>query len=369
MALFRFGNHADFADYEIRNVLAEKVNGLPTPIAAENGRFVYNTANNRFYVLQNGVWGLTASNSDALAGATLAQVRDFAQTTGQRPSTAISDFDTATNNRSVSVFQAPTADFGMNTKKIINLLAGTSANDAVNKAQLDAVAAIANASAVGIAIKAPVRAASTTNLTLSGTQTVDGVALVAGDRVLAAGQTTGSANGIYVVASGAWTRATDADENTELAGGTLVVVTAGTANGDSLWGIISDGAITIGTTATTWARIIAGSSGTFSIAGAGLTATGSTVAVQPGNGIIADGSSTRVDPAVVVRKFSTTLGAGTNTAVVTHNLNTEDIQVQVRDVATKDLVFVGATVTGVNTLSIEFGAAVSANQYRVTVFA
>jgi len=58
--------------------------------------------------------------------------------------------------------------------------------------------------------------ATTANITLSGTQTIDGVAVVAGNRVLVKDQTTQSQNGIYVVASGAWTRATDADTWAEL---------------------------------------------------------------------------------------------------------------------------------------------------------
>ena len=60
------------------------------------------------------------------------------------------------------------------------------------------------------------KAASTANLTLSGTQTVDGIALVAGDRILAKDQTTTSANGIYVVAAGAWARALDQDSWAEV---------------------------------------------------------------------------------------------------------------------------------------------------------
>jgi hypothetical protein len=63
----------------------------------------------------------------------------------------------------------------------------------------------------------PVRAATTSNLAaLSGEITVDGVALVAGDRVLVKNQTTARNNGIYVVAAGAWTRATDSDDVAEL---------------------------------------------------------------------------------------------------------------------------------------------------------
>ena len=79
-------------------------------------------------------------------------------------------------------------------------------------------------------IKKSVRVATTANITLSGTQTIDGIAVVAGDRVLVKDQTTASQNGIYVVAAGAWSRATDANTISKLAGA-LVNVDSGTANG------------------------------------------------------------------------------------------------------------------------------------------
>ena len=64
--------------------------------------------------------------------------------------------------------------------------------------------------------KPSVKAASTANLTLSGAQTVDGIALIAGDRILVKDQTATEENGIYLVAAGAWTRATDANTWDEL---------------------------------------------------------------------------------------------------------------------------------------------------------
>jgi hypothetical protein len=78
---------------------------------------------------------------------------------------------------------------------------------------------------------APVRASTTyLNITQSGLQTVDTVALAAGDRVLCRGQTGGLTNGIWVAASGAWTRATDADTAAKLTRGTQVAVLEGTAD-------------------------------------------------------------------------------------------------------------------------------------------
>lgn len=102
--------------------------------------------------------------------------------------------------------------------------------------------------------KDSVRVATTANLAaLSGLLTVDGVVLNAGDRVLVKDQTTGSQNGIYLAASGGWTRALDADDGTKLTSGALVPVEAGTANADTVWMLTTDGAITIGATALTFA--------------------------------------------------------------------------------------------------------------------
>lgn len=97
-----------------------------------------------------------------------------------------------------------------------------------------------------------VRVATTANITLSGTQTIDAVGVVAGDRVLVQNQSTASQNGIYVVAAGAWSRATDADSNLELYGGVLVSVSEGTVNGGKVFSCTNSGSITIGTTAITF---------------------------------------------------------------------------------------------------------------------
>ncbi len=102
--------------------------------------------------------------------------------------------------------------------------------------------------------KASCRAATTANLAaLSGLLTIDGVVLVAGDRVLVKDQTTGSQNGIYVAAAGAWSRSTDADDGMELNSGVIVPVESGTVNADTQWMLTSDGAITIGTTSLVFA--------------------------------------------------------------------------------------------------------------------
>ncbi len=97
--------------------------------------------------------------------------------------------------------------------------------------------------------KQSVRVATTAAIAKTGLQTIDGVALAAGDRVLVKDQAAAPAeNGIYVAAVGIWTRAADADQALEVTPGMLVPVEEGAANGDSLWQLATNGPITIGTT-------------------------------------------------------------------------------------------------------------------------
>ena len=108
--------------------------------------------------------------------------------------------------------------------------------------------------------KNSVRAATTGAINLSGAQSIDGVSVVAGDRVLVKNQASAVQNGIYVAAVGAWSRAADADESIEVTPGLLVPVEAGTANGDSVWQLVTEAPITLGTTALVF-EMLAGRTG------------------------------------------------------------------------------------------------------------
>ncbi len=100
-----------------------------------------------------------------------------------------------------------------------------------------------------LAIKAPCIAVSNTNLTLSGQQTVNGIAVVAGDRVLVKDQTNPIENGIYDVETSAWGRAADFDGNRDVTRGTLVTVTAVNAGSNPYYQVSSANPITIGVSA------------------------------------------------------------------------------------------------------------------------
>jgi len=108
--------------------------------------------------------------------------------------------------------------------------------------------------------KSSVRAATTANITLSGLQTIDGVALASGDRILVKNQATASNNGIYVVSTSTWQRAEDADAALEVTPGMLVPVERGVAAADSIWQLTTDGAITLGVTSLSF-EMVAGQSG------------------------------------------------------------------------------------------------------------
>ncbi len=97
--------------------------------------------------------------------------------------------------------------------------------------------------------KQSVRAATVANITLSGAQTIDGVVLSVGDRVLVKDQVDAKTNGIYLVAASAWTRPADADSGTKLTSGARVAVEEGSINAGRVWYLATFGAISVGSTA------------------------------------------------------------------------------------------------------------------------
>jgi len=90
------------------------------------------------------------------------------------------------------------------------------------------------------------------SIVLNGLQTIDGVSVPAGKRVLAPFQTAAKDRGIWVSAAGAWARATDADANDEVTPGMLVLVEQGTLYGDSAWQLVTDAPITLGVSSLTF---------------------------------------------------------------------------------------------------------------------
>ena len=108
-------------------------------------------------------------------------------------------------------FTAPDGAVALNSQKITGLAAPAADTDAATKGYVDSTAE-------GLDIKDSVKVATTANITLSGTQTIDGIAISADERVLVKDQSTASQNGIYLCKAGSWARADDMAAGGDAAG-------------------------------------------------------------------------------------------------------------------------------------------------------
>jgi hypothetical protein len=94
--------------------------------------------------------------------------------------------------------------------------------------------------------------ATTEDIDLTGIQTIDGVAVSAGNIVLVKNQTNKAENGIYVASAGSWTRSTELDVNAEFINWKTVYASSGTVNGDSTWYLVVEDAFDFGTSDVLW---------------------------------------------------------------------------------------------------------------------
>lgn len=215
----------------------------------------------------------------------------------------ISDFDTAVQSNTLNSLTAPDADVSLNAHKITNLADPTSDTDGANKRYVDAARS-------GLDVKQSVRVATTGAITLSGTQTIDGVSLSVGDRVLVKNQGSAQDNGIYDVASTAWTRSSDADDNTKVTPGLFTFVEEGSANADKGFVLVNNQTITLGSTSLTFTQFTGLGQIT---AGDGLTKTGETLnVVGTSNRITANANSIDISANYVGQNTITTLGTITS---------------------------------------------------------
>jgi len=196
--------------------------------------------------------------------------------TGTQTASTISDFDTQVRTSKVTDLAAPTGSFSMNSQKITNLADPSADTDAATKAYVDAATA-------GLNVHASVKAATTGNVNLNNAlengDTLDGVTLATGNRVLVKNQNTAADNGVYVVqASGAAVRATDYDSTPEVDAGDFIFVESGTVNGKTGW-VQTNAITTIGSDDIAFTQF--SGAGTY-LAGNGLTLTGNTFSINTG---------------------------------------------------------------------------------------
>jgi len=394
------------------------------------GRMIYNSTEDTIKVYTGSAWRKmihsvqsAGSYTDAItvteSNGTISITLNLADTdsAGLLSSTFWNDLNDATPDATASKLVKRDANGN------IKVATPTDPAHAATKGYVDAARA-------GLDVKDSVRAATTDPINLSTDledgDTIDGVTLATGDRVLVKNQSTGSENGIYVVAaSGAPSRATDFDADAEVTPGAFTFVEEGDTNADSGWVLTTDGSITVGTTALTFAQF----SGAGQIeAGDGLTKSGNTInvvgttdrisvganSVDIANtyagqssittvGTVSSGTWEATDVGVahggtgastesgartnlasasgeasgrttttpslarVARQGCAASAAGVSSTTVTHNFNTSEVIVQIYEVSS------GATVIGdvvranSNTVTVTLNGTIDANDYYILV--
>ncbi len=380
----------DMNQLEVRQAVMHLLGSDPgSPV---NGQFWYQTTAHSIRVRRNGSTVIIPANLTVTAPITNSGSQDApnigisAATSGAAGSMSATDkakLDAATDAATAStlVMRDSNARFKAADPSV--------SSDVATKNYVDN-------SVAGIKWKESVRVATTANGTLASAfangQTVDGVTLVTGDRILLKNQTTGSENGIYTVnASGAPTRATDADTAAEILQA-AVWVQEGTTNADSGWVMTTNAPITLNSTSLAFSQF---NGGTSYSAGAGLTLSGNTfdvgtassgrIVVNADNIDLASGVATpgtyrsvTVDTygrvtggtnPTLIQRFAANVGNGSSTSfTVNHALGVQDVIVQVyRNSSPFDVVLVDIEFTDTNNVIVRFAVAPTTNQFRVVV--
>ena len=201
--------------------------------------------------------------------------------------TKISDFDAGVRTNTLAEMAAPASAVSFNSQKITSLATPTASTDGATKGYVDSVSQ-------GLDVKDSVKVATTANITLSGTQTIDGVAVSADERVLVKDQSTASQNGLYLCKASTWERTTDLATGANAAG-MFTFVEQGTVNADNGFTCTSNtGSAVVGTNNLTFAQFSGAGSVT---AGDGLDKSGNTLSLdlKSNGGLVIESTEVAVD--------------------------------------------------------------------------
>ena len=304
-------------DLNSNQLINAKFEALATNPSSGNfeGRMYFNTATFTVMVYANGAWKKSVHSIVSGGGAGIAEALTVSESNGTVTLTlAVADADSAglltaaffTDLTNATSSATANAIAKRDASGNISVATPSADGHAATKGYVDSARS-------GLDVKQSVRVATTAAINLSldleAGDVVDGVTLVAGDRVLVKNQGTASENGIYVAvasAAGAASRATDADSNTEVTAGMFTFVEEGTVNADSGFVLTTDGPITLGSTSLVFVQF----SGAGQItAGDGLTKSGSTInAVGTADRITVNADSVDIASTYAGQSTITTLG-------------------------------------------------------------
>ena len=278
----RFVTNLDLVENQILKGRFQEVATDPT-VGTFKGWIVYNTTEDTLKYYDGSAWQrlLVNVSSSGAASEALTITNNSDGTVTITPNVATGTDDGVMSASDKSKLDAATAADSVSTLVMrdvsgrFQVAAPVSGLDVANKAYVDAARS-------GLDVKQSVRVASTTGGPFSlfhAGAVVDGVTLVAGDRILIKDQGSGGAlNGIYVVQeTGDPVRAEDANTSAKVTAGMFTFVTEGTVNADSGWVLTTNDTITLDTTNLTFAQF----SGAGQItAGDGLSKSGNTLNVN-----------------------------------------------------------------------------------------
>jgi hypothetical protein len=429
----KFLTNVDLNQNQLINATFEVLAANPSSGNFE-GRMYFNSATFTVMVYANGAWRKSVHSIVSGGGAGIAEALTVSESNGTVTLTLnVADTDSAGLLPAAMWQMLTDATADATASKLVKRDSNGNAKVATpTDAAHIATKGYVDAARQGLDVKQSVRVATTGAINLSSDlqagDVIDGVTLVAGDRVLVKNQSTALENGIYVaVASGAASRSSDANgtaDTGELKPGTFTFVEEGTTNSDKGFVVSTNGTITIDTTAIAWTQF--SGAGSFT-SGNGLSQDGNTINVNvvadrtaiTGDAVdiastyvgqssittlgtittgvwngtdvaVADGGTGAGDAASARTNLGikTTAGAvttststlariasqgcaasasGTSTTTVTHNFNTLDVSVQIVEVAG------GATVIGdvvrnnADTVTVTLLGTISSGDYRIVV--